>query len=189
MRGWRDDGLQRPGAGRPILPARVGGGPDRRPAPRRCYKDRGVAWPAERKPHMSEISQTFYVSRSLCSPMQVENIVAGSRVRNARAALTGAMVFTGSHFAQVLEGPPDAVDDLVARILRDERHEAMRVLLDRSIRARAFAAWTMDFEALLGADSLVAPLVAGHGADAARVELLLSTLFPKSAEAPANNVA
>jgi hypothetical protein len=45
-----------------------------------------------------------------------------------------------------LEGPEEAVDELMAKIARDPRHTDVRVLLTENLEERRFSEWTMGFE-------------------------------------------
>lgn len=91
----------------------------------------------------------LYVSRSTLSPEAapgaVQALVATSRARNPCAGLTGALLFTGEHFAQVLEGPPAAVDDLMARVARDPRHTEIITVARKRITVRRFGNWSMAY--------------------------------------------
>ena len=54
------------------------------------------------------LSSVLYISRSSICPgtveAEVESIVAISRVKNQYFGLTGALLYAGEHFAQILEG-------------------------------------------------------------------------------------
>ncbi|UEM07295.1 BLUF domain-containing protein (plasmid) [Skermanella rosea] len=58
----------------------------------------------------------------------VQQILASSRSNNARAGVTGALLFNSGCFAQVLEGPTPAVTETFERIQWDERHSEVLVL-------------------------------------------------------------
>lgn len=64
----------------------------------------------------------------------VASILEVSRTRNRERGLSGILVFDGERFAQWLEGPPDQVLALAARLEVDPRHVEMRVL-HASVRA------------------------------------------------------
>jgi len=91
----------------------------------------------------------LYVSRSAllpeAAPEAVKAIVATSRGRNPDACLTGALLFTGEHFAQVLEGSPAAVDDLMARVAKDPRHTEIIIIARKWITVRRFGDWSMAY--------------------------------------------
>ncbi|MBY8823427.1 BLUF domain-containing protein [Sphingomonas colocasiae] len=76
---------------------------------------------------------------------RVTEIVDVSRVRNMKLDVTGALMFAYSHFAQVLEGEPGALDELMESISRDPRHTNVRVLEVEQISMRRFANWTMAY--------------------------------------------
>ena len=75
------------------------------------------------------ISQLLYVSR-LAPGMAVgvvKDIVRAARRHNPARSITGALLFNGDHFCQLLEGPPEHVRELKQRITDDRRHTDMRV--------------------------------------------------------------
>ncbi|UEM24727.1 BLUF domain-containing protein (plasmid) [Skermanella mucosa] len=79
----------------------------------------------------------------------VQQILASSRRNNARAGVTGALLFNSGCFAQVLEGPSPAVTETFERIQWDERHSEVLVLEYAAVAARLFPNWSMSF---VGAD-------------------------------------
>ena len=70
------------------------------------------------------------------------------RERNARAAITGMLLYKEGNFLQVLEGPEGAVRALHAKIGRDPRHRGMITLLQGAVAERQFAGWAMAFRDL-----------------------------------------
>jgi hypothetical protein len=125
----------------------------------------------------SPLRQIFYISRSLATPTQVEEILARARELNTSRQVTGSLLFTGGHFAQVLEGPVSALDDTLSAIAADRRHEAMKTLLDTDLPARRFAAWSMAFAQAPGADDLIAELLATDALPGERAERLIGLMF------------
>ncbi len=92
------------------------------------------------------LRRVTYVSRALTtSRADLDAILAVARRNNAAMRVTGAMMLTNKHFAQVLEGPPDAVEEIFERIQMDDRHTAVAVLEVADVAARAFDAWSMGF--------------------------------------------
>lgn len=73
-----------------------------------------------------------------------EAIANGARVRNRQAGITGLLLYTPSHFVQVLEGPPQAVHETLSRIQRDWRHSDLRVIDERDVEVREFGSWLMS---------------------------------------------
>jgi hypothetical protein len=76
----------------------------------------------------------------------VDDILTVSRRNNARAQVTGLLLFNGKRFLQLLEGPQPLVDRAYSRILRDDRHYAIVKLSGREIEEREFGGWDMAFE-------------------------------------------
>ena len=95
------------------------------------------------------IHSLFYVSRSLLELPggrdQLNDIIAVSRSRNAVLDVTGALVFTELRFAQQLEGPKAAIDQLMASIHADQRHTSVEILLSEPVAERQFAGWSMAY--------------------------------------------
>jgi hypothetical protein len=77
--------------------------------------------------------------------MRVREILATARSKNREARLTGAMAFTDSCFAQVLEGPLDSLTPVFVRIRRDPRHTDVKILEQISPESRLFAQWSMAY--------------------------------------------
>jgi hypothetical protein len=107
----------------------------------------------------------LYVSRSLLRLPQeageVDRIVAVARRENARLGVTGALVFTRAHFAQVLEGDEQAVEALMERIGKDRRHDGVRVVSKSMREARLFPQWSMAYSGgSLYVDRHIRPLLA-----------------------------
>jgi hypothetical protein len=67
-----------------------------------------------------------------------------ARELNSLDAITGLLVFNGTHFLQIIEGSRDAIDELVERLRRDKRHSALEVRDEREIDERAFPDWSME---------------------------------------------
>jgi hypothetical protein len=91
----------------------------------------------------------IYVSRSrLILPDQageIDRIVAESTERNTALRVRGALIFTERHFAQILEGPGAALDELMDSIGRDWRHERVTVVERRAIDCYRFPDWVLAY--------------------------------------------
>jgi hypothetical protein len=92
--------------------------------------------------------QWVYVSKCLVAEKDIEHsiedIVEVGRSRNALLQITGALFFTGTHYAQLLEGPLGGIMALRSSILADLRHENVVTVLDGRIEHRRFAGWSLD---------------------------------------------
>jgi len=74
------------------------------------------------------------------------HILLQSRRNNPRDGVTGALIFTGWHFVQALEGEEEDVRRVFERVLRDKRHRAVECHFEGEIGAPEFGRWTMAFE-------------------------------------------
>ncbi|QHL90744.1 blue light sensor protein [Sphingomonas changnyeongensis] len=91
----------------------------------------------------------IYVSRSQIAladaRSEVANIVATASQANRLADISGALIYTGGHFAQVLEGASEQLEPLMSRILADRRHREVNILLRVPLGDRRFAQWAMAY--------------------------------------------
>ena len=87
----------------------------------------------------------LYASRAAkpLLPGQIDGIVEQSHRNNPARGITGLLCFVDDIFAQVLEGGRDAVCELFATIIRDDRHNAVRILSFEEIQERRFGQWNM----------------------------------------------
>ncbi len=89
--------------------------------------------------------QCLYASRLVSTQAegQIDSILEQSRRNNPRMGVTGILCFTNDVFIQVLEGGRDEVSELYNRIVGDERHRDVRLLVYEEISERRFSNWTM----------------------------------------------
>ena len=78
--------------------------------------------------------------------LAISSIIETSIARNGTSDITGALVYTGDNFAQFLEGPEQAVTDLMASIRRDDRHEQVTDLFIRPTSERLFGDWSLAYK-------------------------------------------
>jgi hypothetical protein len=86
------------------------------------------------------------VADPLIGEQDIAALLVQARRNNQRDALTGALIFNGHNFLQLLEGPGDKVDACLAVIRNDPRHSGMVEIRRREIAERAFAEWTMLYD-------------------------------------------
>jgi hypothetical protein len=92
-------------------------------------------------------SMTYVSSaQSELSPADLEQILATSRVNNARDGITGILLYADGNIIQVLEGEASVVRDRYMKIAQDSRHHGAIILLEETIEERAFPEWTMGFK-------------------------------------------
>jgi Sensors of blue-light using FAD len=97
----------------------------------------------------NKLQHFVYISRLAPGqdPATVRSILEVSRERNRQRNLSGVLVFDGERFAQWLEGPPDQVLALAARLEVDPRHVEMRVLYAgvRAATERLASTWRAGY--------------------------------------------
>ncbi len=76
---------------------------------------------------------------------ELRAIVSAARSRNKEDNLTGALLFTGGTFAQILEGPREVVERTFDRVAMDRRHTDVTVLSFTPTPQRSFPDWPMGF--------------------------------------------
>ena len=76
---------------------------------------------------------------------EIASILDVARTLNAATGITGALMYNGGCFAQVLEGEHDALQDTFERIQCDERHDEVRLLGLDPIAGRGFGDWSMAY--------------------------------------------
>jgi len=87
----------------------------------------------------------LYASRAAAgtSAAILDDILVQSRRNNPANGITGMLCVSNNVFIQVLEGGRDEVCDLYHAIVRDTRHEQVRLLAYEEITERRFGGWTM----------------------------------------------
>lgn len=137
----------------------------------------------------SRLHRLIYVSRNRLAgsagevEAEVLNILEASRRNNARVGITGALLFSGDLFAQALEGPLAAVQEVFERIQRDERHRDTVVLACEPVSAREFGVWSMAYAGQIESGrypALALPAAAGAGAQGV-LDVLRRVLQPGQA--------
>ena len=83
-------------------------------------------------------SQPFGFDRAILA-----GILTGARRNNRRDAITGALICRHDVYLQLVEGPDTAVDALYAKILVDDRHSDIVLLLSGTVDQRLFPDWDM----------------------------------------------
>jgi hypothetical protein len=88
--------------------------------------------------YISEITQPL-------SDDQLRLLLATARAHNARAGITGVLLYDRGMFLQNLEGEKEQVEALYAKITKDKRHQHLAVLIEDHIPRRHFSQWSMAF--------------------------------------------
>jgi hypothetical protein len=76
---------------------------------------------------------------------ELRAIVSVARCRNTEDNITGALLFTGTGFAQILEGRREVLERTFDRIAMDRRHTDVAILSFTPTPQRSFSDWPMGF--------------------------------------------
>lgn len=94
---------------------------------------------------MDLVSLTYTsLARLDLTAADLEAIHRTAREFNALDGVSGLLVFNGTHFLQIVEGSESAIDDLLDRLRRDQRHSGLEVRDRRAIGERSFPDWSME---------------------------------------------
>lgn len=124
-----------------------------------------------------DLYQIFYVSRALASPEQVQEILQHSRELNARRQVTGSLLYTGGHFAQVIEGPAATLAETMVAIAADSRHDNVRTLVKGRLAERRHGETQMAYTEAPGANELIANLIDTRRVNTKRAQRVLDLMF------------
>ena len=99
------------------------------------------------------IQHLAYLSRAAAGvdDTDVQRILEQSRRNNPVQRITGHLQCHGGYFFQVLEGPENALDQLLDTLSRDARHTDLCVLYREPLDRRNFANWSMGYSPSLRA--------------------------------------
>jgi len=98
-----------------------------------------------------EIVQLIYCSRaahfkdSTLIKSDIQDILTLGQIYNFLHEITGALMTDGEMFAQVIEGPTFAVENLYSKIIKDKRHINIITLQRIPIHVRLFNYWPIAF--------------------------------------------
>lgn len=93
------------------------------------------------------LSQIIYSSKAT-RPMDsalLEQILVDARSGNEARDVTGVLVYVDGVFLQILEGERAVLDELLASIRADTRHDSMKVFHEAEVEERAFSDWRMAY--------------------------------------------
>lgn len=93
--------------------------------------------------HLKSLTYTSRARLDL-SAGDLSDIHQTARHLNALDGITGLLIFDGIRFLQIIEGSPDAIDNLVERLREDRRHSAIEIRDERLVPARSFPHWSME---------------------------------------------
>ena len=96
---------------------------------------------------MSRLIHLIYSSTASTPFSQDALLELLAKARNSNIALgvTGMLLHVDGNFLQVIEGEPEQIDSLFAKIASDPRHENIVTIIREAIPRRAFSDWSMGF--------------------------------------------
>ncbi|MDG1875760.1 MAG: BLUF domain-containing protein [Mariniblastus sp.] len=71
------------------------------------------------------------------------DILHEARGYNSLDGITGMLLHDNGRFLQVIEGPPNAIADLIERLNCDDRHVKFEIHEDALVQTRLFPNWAM----------------------------------------------
>lgn len=92
------------------------------------------------------------LERMLCCSLSVQEpmsttslsvLVGIAEGHNKANNITGVLMTDRSTFVHVLEGTSDHLDSLIAKLSRDRRHKAFRVIARRAVSERQYNEWSL----------------------------------------------
>lgn len=92
------------------------------------------------------LKQTIYRSRcadALDLKTVTAEILSVSQRNNPERGITGGLATLDGLFVQIIEGEADAVDKLLLKLYRDDRHSDLQIISTRIISSRSFKQWAM----------------------------------------------
>lgn len=91
------------------------------------------------------MNSLLYVSKPMpdLDSSAVDAILESALRNNPSQGLTGMLLWSETSFAQLLEGPNEAIETLLNKLKADGRHREMRVLSRTATSRRFFGDWSM----------------------------------------------
>lgn len=93
--------------------------------------------------HISYFSRSTLTGTDEEIKSGIDDILRVAQQRNQAAGVTGALLYSGGYFIQVLEGAEDAVEEIFESIQCDTRHRDVAVINNEYIDERNFPQWSM----------------------------------------------
>lgn len=125
-----------------------------------AYPSRLFKGEVRSKPSLPVKHMVLYVSRCVLPPADIEtrvaDLVTAARQKNDKLGITGALLCTGTDFAQYIEGDRSAVESLMAQISVDDRHEKIIILKTGKAANSQFEGWGLAY---CGVSPLVSAII------------------------------
>jgi len=98
---------------------------------------------------MSDLYNLAYISKNTIkgtpeeTQAQIRDILATAHRNNPAKNVTGALLYSGGYFCQVIEGPEEELEQLFETIQMDPRHGDVTLLHFERTNSRNFNEWAM----------------------------------------------
>lgn len=115
----------------------------------------------------------LYVSTSMLgadADGEIANIRRAAEINNLKLSLTGVLLFSGRHFAQLLEGPAAGLEEMKRTICADKRHTDVITLQAGESRRRRYPNWSLAYS---GRATAVDTIISTSARDSNAQEILL----------------
>ena len=94
----------------------------------------------------SKLLRLAYVSMvdPQTTPAIVREMARQASTANEANGITGALIYNGRNFFQIIEGPHSELRTLMRRIFHDTRHYNVQMHFDADVTERCFAGWGLQ---------------------------------------------
>jgi hypothetical protein len=91
------------------------------------------------------LRQLCYISTATheLSNEELNELLVVSRRNNQYRQITGVLLYKAMSFVQIVEGPDDALKELLYTLTLDSRHKGIIVMFNKEIPQREFSSWTL----------------------------------------------
>jgi hypothetical protein len=104
-------------------------------------------WMSESPESLEKLYNLVYCSRATdeMSERELASLMRVAKAKNRKRDITGLLVHSHGMFLQVLEGPREAVEELMRELYCDGRHDGIiRLQSLEDVRERLYPGWTMQ---------------------------------------------
>ena len=76
---------------------------------------------------------------------EVTRILTQAQQNNERNGITGALVFNHNYFLQSIEGARPVINELLRKLVKDNRHHGLQIIECREVELRHWSKWSMKY--------------------------------------------
>lgn len=76
---------------------------------------------------------------------EVQRILAQAQQNNAHNGITGALIFNHNYFLQSIEGARPVINELLRKLVKDDRHFSLQIIECREVEQRRWSKWSMKY--------------------------------------------